>query len=76
MSKNKKRKNTQMTDEQKKQNPEQESAVINPGEVAEEAAKAPEAEQSYEELTLSAEEVKALKEKLDKLQEDRDDAVK
>lgn len=80
MSKNKKRNNKRnnekMTDEQKKQNPEQESAVINPDEVAEKAAKAPEAEQSYEELTLSAEEVKALKEKLDKLQEDRDDAVK
>ena len=30
----------------------------------------------YEEMTLSAEEVKALKEKLDKLQEDRDDAIK
>lgn len=30
----------------------------------------------YEELTLTAEEVKALKEKLDKLQSDRDDAVK
>ena len=37
---------------------------------------APEGEEEYGPLTLTAEEVKALKEKLDKLTEDRDDAVK
>ena len=37
---------------------------------------ADEAKEQYEALTLTAEEVKALKEKLDKLTEDRDDAVK
>ena len=42
----------------------------------EEQAASPEAEPEYHEMTLSADEVKALKEKLDKLQEDRDDAVK
>ena len=38
--------------------------------------KAPEGEEEYGPLTLTAEEVKALKGKLDKLTEDRDDAIK
>jgi molecular chaperone GrpE len=43
---------------------------------AEKTEGADEAKEQYEALTLTAEEVKALKEKLDKLTEDRDDAVK
>lgn len=74
MSKNKKRNKNTMTEE-KKPTPEEELNAAAPGETAEETEteeKAPE----YQEMTLSAEEVKALKEKLDKLQEDKDDAVK
>ena len=73
MSKNKKRNKNTMTEENKP-TPEEELNAA-PGETAEETEteeKAPE----YQEMTLSAEEVKALKEKLDKLQEDKDDAVK
>ncbi|MCR5611739.1 MAG: nucleotide exchange factor GrpE [Clostridiales bacterium] len=44
--------------------------------ITEEPEKEQPAEIKYEEMTLSPEEVKALKEKLDKLEADRDDAVK
>ena len=61
--------------EEKKLSPEEEIAAEAPEE-EQEAAESEQAAPEYKEMTLSAEEVKALKEKLDKLQEDRDDAVK
>ncbi len=82
MSKNNKRNKKKMTDEQKNPTPEEIKTV--PEEeaepvVEENEAEKPEAENAepeYEPMTLTAEEVKALKEKLDKLSADRDEAVR
>ena len=80
MSKNNKRTKKKMTDEQKKTAPVEEPEVTEETEVvnkAEQPKEKPQTEEpKYEEMTLTAEEVKALKEKLDKLQEDRDDAIR
>ena len=77
MSKKNKRKQNGMTEENK--NPEVETqaaeAEMNEPEAPEAEPKA-ETDPAYEEMTLTAEEVKALKEKLDKLQEDKEDAIR
>jgi molecular chaperone GrpE len=77
MSKKNKRKQNVMTEENK--NPEVETqaaeAEMNEPEAPEAEPKA-ETDPAYEEMTLTAEEVKALKEKLDKLQEDKEDAIR
>ena len=77
MSKKNKRKQNGMTEENK--NPEVETqaaeAEMNKPEAPEAEPKA-ETDPAYEEMTLTAEEVKALKEKLDKLQEDKEDAIR
>lgn len=77
MSKKTKRKQNGMTEENK--NPEVETqaaeAEMNEPEAPEAEPKA-ETAPEYEEMTLTAEEVKALKEKLDKLEEDKEDAVR
>lgn len=77
MSKKNKRKQNGMTEENK--NPEVETqaaeAEMNQPEAPEAEPKA-ETDPAYEEMTLTAEEVKALKEKLDKLQEDKEDAIR
>lgn len=77
MSKKNKRKQNGMTEENK--NPKVETqaaeAEMNEPEAPEAEPKA-ETDPAYEEMTLTAEEVKALKEKLDKLQEDKEDAIR
>lgn len=89
MSNKNKRKQKKMTEEIKKETPaaetpeqeEQENAEVieNDQPAGSDACeKEPEAASEapvYEAMTLTAEEVKALKEKLDKLQEERDDAI-
>ena len=83
MSKNKKRNSKKMTDEQKNPIPEEavpEEEQLNEQELVTEPApeEAPETkgEPEAEGFTLTAEEAKALKAKLDKLTEERDDAVR
>ena len=61
-----------MSEEKKKAFEEAEEKQTEQAEVKENET----CETEYEEMTLSPEEVKALKEKLDKLEADRDDAVK
>ena len=81
MSKNKKRNSKKMTDEQKDPIPE-EAVPAEEREVEQELVTEPEeapetnAEPEAEGFTLTAEEAKALKAKLDKLTEERDDAVR
>jgi molecular chaperone GrpE len=75
MSKNKKRNNRKMSEEIKKEVPAEEAAEKAEETVVTDEAAAPE-EPKYEAMTLTAEEVKALKEKLDKLEDDRADAIR
>ena len=77
MSKKHKRNMNGMAEEEKNRAAEEtpEEPMLPETEEQPEEPKQPEGEE-YEPMTLSAEEVKALKEKLDKLQEERDDAVK
>lgn len=79
MSKKSKRKQNGMTEEKTKPEETIETPAENePEPAAPEAEVKPEADEApvYEEMTLSAEEVKALKEKLDKLEEDKEDAIR
>lgn len=75
MSKKNKRNNKKMSEEIKNTAPAEEKPENAEETVVTEEPAAPE-EPKYEPMSLTAEEVKALKEKLDKLEEDRADAIR
>ena len=76
MSKNNKRNNKKMSEEIKNTAPAEETPVTAEEQTVVNKPEAAPEEQEYEPMTLSAEEVKALKEKLDKLEEDKADAIR